>query len=198
MKLLELFPDQMNLMAMRFLDYKVIDDKELAARVLDEIFRFTFNSSEYGEMYTLRVRYEKDYDFMPSSWANITISEMILYEESGSSFYRDGAVSAYEKAMASLPDYGLPHAAKLMIHMIDYIRKEEIEVKESEKNKAKRLLETINTGRTITAYETYNYLLELENSEVFQKYVTKLLELFPDQMSVMANRYQESLDILNK
>ena len=193
-KLFKIFPEPMELMAKR---YKLEDaikkgDKTLINKTLAALFRWKFLAGKYEELDKLRVQYEKDFDFFPETWANIAIADMNLYEESNAPIYKQRAISAYEKSLEALPDYGVPHAVRLMIHMIDYEREKDPKTKEIEKSEAMKLINTINSGRVlVTSYETYNYLLDLKQGDVFGGYINKLFKIFPEPMELMAKRYNE-------
>jgi len=174
-----------------------LEDKTLVNQILDEFFGWSLLAGKYEELDKLRVKYEKDFDFLPESWANIAIADMNLYEENNAPIYKRRAISAHEKSLEALPDYGVPYTVRLMIHMIDYVREKDPEAKEIEKREAMKLINTINSGRVlITSYETYNYLLRIEKkqSKVFGKYIEKLIEIFPEPMNLMAKRHDAYID----
>lgn len=168
-----------------------LNDKELANDFLDELFRLTYQMTLYEELDRLRVKYEKDFDFKETVWANITIGDMILYEESFSPIYKERALSAYKNALEQSPSYGLPHAVRLLIHMIDYKREKDQVAKESEKSEARNLINIVNSGsHPLTAYEAYAYLHAAIGTKL-DIYAKMLFENFVEDLELMRERYEE-------
>ncbi len=175
----------------------LLNDKDLANEFLDDLFRWTFLSNKYEDLDQLRLKYEKEYDFKHTTWANIAIGGMFLYEESFSPIYKKRAVSAYQQSLERVPNYGLPHAVRLIIHMIDVARSDDEKVKEEEKDNILKLIHHINAGsRSVTAYETYNYLDKLRNDRGVGKHISMLFSGFPDPMNEMRLKYEAHLQLL--
>jgi len=176
-----------------------LKDKRLVNDYLDELFRLTFLSTNYEELDKLRVQYEKDYEFKETTWTNIAIGDMFLYEENNSQIYKERALRAYKNALEGAPDYGTAHAVRLIIYMIDYERELDQENKEKEKEEALKLLNIINSGsRFTTSYETFDYFKRTPVTFTISKHIDMLYVNFPEQMKNMEGRYNEQLDLLNK
>ena len=111
-----------------------LGDQELVTDFLASLFRWNFNQGSYESMDKMRVEYETEYNFKPSTWANIAIADMFLYEEFYSPIYKQRAIDAYTQALIVSPDYGTPQAVRLIIHMIDVERESIGELKEKEKS----------------------------------------------------------------
>ncbi len=175
----------------------LLEDKDLANEFLDDLFRWTFLSNKYEELDRLRIKYEKDYDFKHTTWANIAIGGMFLYEESYSPIYKKRAISAYEQALERVPNYGLPHAVRLIIHMIDVERADDEKVRSQERESALKLIRHINAGsRSITAYEAYNYLDKLRNDRGVGKHIAMLFTEFPEAMDEAYLKFEKHLKLL--
>jgi len=171
---------------------KDLKDKALVEDILDHLFRWKFLSNVWEELDKLRETHEKDYEFRAESWANIAIADMFLYEENNSSIYKKRAIDAYRKALEKLPDYGLPHAVRLIIHIIDYERQSDQKIKEEEKNNAKKLLESITIGsRFLTSYEAYDYLNRNRMDPLLGKYIDIIFGNFPELMDRLRERYEK-------
>jgi tetratricopeptide (TPR) repeat protein len=173
-----------------------IKDRETVSDYLDWLFRWTFLKGSYEDLDKLRVEYEKDYDFTPETWANIAIAAMFLFEENNSSVYKKRAIEAYEKALEKRPDYGLPHAVRLIIYMIAYERQGDPKVKEIEVNNAKKILNGITSGsRYITSHEAYEYLDKNRKDKAIGYYIDMLFENFPELMKELHARHEMELQI---
>lgn len=168
---------------------KKLEDGDLVAECLDELFRLKFLLRKYEELDALRVQYENEYDFKPTTWGNVTIADMYLYSESPIPINKKKALEAYEKALKSLPNYGEPHAVRLIIHMIDYSIGKDQKTHEKELADAGDLLSRINSGSAyVTSYEAYTYLLKIEKYEPLAPYVEALFANFPEEMNTMHAR----------
>ena len=169
-----------------------LKDKTLAYEFLDEFFRWTFQLGEYEKLDQYRLQYETDFEFKPSTWANIAIGDMFLYEESASPIYLQRALDANNKALESLPSYGIPLAVRLIIYAIDIDRAADNATRDENITNANLLLHQINSGSSqITAYETYEYLKQLENDQVAGRYITQLHQQFAANMDLMAQSYAD-------
>jgi hypothetical protein len=170
-----------------------IDDPELVSEFLDEMFSLSVSTSQYENLDKLNSDYKKYAPYYTSTtWANIAIADMFLYEEKNAAIYKQRAIDAYKKALEVLPDYGTPYAVRLIIHMIDYERQKNVGIKEQEKQGAYQLLESINSGRIfITSYEAYNYLRQIRNIPAVKPYIAMLHDTSPEQMALMEKRYED-------
>lgn len=163
-----------------------LDDKKLASEFLDELFRWTFDTNAWEKLDELRLTYQDNFEFKASTWANIAIADMFLYEESFAPVYRERAISAYEKALNREPTYGIPHAVRLILHMIDYEREKDPNVKESEKKEAQKLINLVCSGsRSVTPLETYDYLKRNASNYLIGGHINMLFETFPVEMKQM-------------
>lgn len=173
-----------------------LNDKELANKFLDYLFRWTYKNRSYEDLDELRIQYENDFDFKETTWANIAIGDMILYEESFSPIYKERAISAIENSLNKMPNYGTPYAVRLIIHMLDYKKKKDQEVKESEKREALKLIDIVNSGTMpLTSFETYDYFIRSKGTR-FYKYVELLFENFPEPMELMSKRSKQYINLL--
>ena len=171
-----------------------LNDKRLTNDFFDEHFRLTFNTYAYEKMDELRIKYENDFDFKESTWANIAIADMFLYEESHSPIYKERATSASHQALQRAPTYGIPHSVMLIIHMIDLEREKAQEKRIHEKEEAQKLINIVISGsRSVTAYEAYNYLYKLKKDKSVGKHINMLFDNFPDSMEKMRLKYEEYL-----
>jgi len=177
-----------------------INDRDLINEFLDELFRWTFVSGNYEKLDELRTTYEINYKFKATTWANIAIGDMSLYDEGNAPIYKERAIGAYKKALEESPNYGLPHAVRLIIHMIDYERQKDQNIKEREKSEALNLINMINSGRIpSTAFETYDYIdRNINIVDSIGKYIGMLFESFPNEMEVMHKRSEEYSLMLEK
>lgn len=163
----------------------------LAEEYLDALFRWNFLAGKYENLDKLRVQYEERFEFKPETWANIAIAGMFLYEETPSTIYKKRAISAYNRSLEKLPNYGLPHAVRLIFHMIDYDRAATAAKKQIEKDEALKIMGILNTGSaTISAYEAYRYILRIRDTTELKisGYAGLLFELFPEQLQIMKER----------
>ncbi len=161
-------------------------DKKLISDYLGNLFSWTFASNQWADMNKLAVKYENICDFTARMWADIAIADMALYEEMYTPYYKERAIDASAKALKKLPDYGTPHAVRLIINMIDYKRKSDENEKEAAKNKAFKLIEQIKGARrAITAKETYDYLERIRTDKYLKEFIDMLFELLPEPMEQM-------------
>ncbi len=171
-----------------------LQDRTLAHEFVDEYFRWTFQLGEYEKLDKYRLQYEKDFELKPSTWANIAIADMFLYEESASPIYLQRALDANKKALESLPTYGIPHAVKLIIYAIDIDRAPDNAIRDKNITEANLLLHQLNSGSSqITAVETYEYLKQLENDQVAGHYIESLHAMFSENMKLMEQTYANYL-----
>ncbi|MDE1461167.1 hypothetical protein [Spartinivicinus poritis] len=174
-------------------------DKHFFPKFLDSYVKVLVNAERWLEVHKLQTEFEKDFNFSYYTWVNIAIADMSLYEKSHSPLYKERAVYAYHQALNLLPDYGTPYAVRLILHMIDYNRSNNNNVKENEKAAALKLINNINAGRdVITSYETYNYLNRMKSDRYLKEFILSLEGLFPNEMIIMKSRYQQELDYINK
>jgi len=174
-----------------------IKDRELVSDFLYWLFYWTFLKGSYKDLDKLRGEYEKDYDFKPETWANIGIASMFLYEQNNSPIHKKRALEACEKALEKLSDYGLPHAVRLIVHMITFERQGNPKLKEAELNNAREIPLSITAGSTyITSHEAYDYLnRNRKYKENMGNYIDTLFENFPDLMKELRARYELQLQI---
>ncbi|WP_020407981.1 hypothetical protein [Hahella ganghwensis] len=171
-----------------------LQDTTLANEYLDELFRWTFQLGEYEKLDQYRVKYEENFEFNPTTWANIAIADMFLYEESGSPIYLQRALDANNKALQRLPSYGVPQAVRLILHAIEIERAPSEELKTRQLNQAEALLHQLNSGSNlITVYEAYDYLKQLESDHVASKYISKLQEYFNSSVATLEQGYTDYL-----
>ncbi|WP_163834509.1 hypothetical protein [Spartinivicinus ruber] len=176
-----------------------IRDKSFFPKFIDNYVKVLVNAEQWIEVHKLQTKFEKDFKFSYYTWVNIAIADMSLYEKSHSHLYKERAVYAYQQALNLLPDYGTPYAVRLIIHMIDYSRTSNNDVKDHEKSEALKLINSINAGRdVITSYETYNYLNRMKSDRYLKDFILDLESLFPTEMTIMKSRYQQELDYINK
>jgi len=178
-----------------------LNDRVLAEEYLDSLFRWNFLARKYENLDKLRVKYEEKFEFRPETWANIAIAGMFLYEETPSSIYKKRALSAYNRSLEKLPSYGLPHAVRLIFHMIDYERADSPEKQQVEKDEAMKILTVLNTGSaTVSAYEAYSYLMRVGANDKLRisPYAQMLFDLFPAQMQTMKERSENYTNLINK
>lgn len=169
-----------------------IKDRELVTNFLDKLFEWKYKSYQWDGIDKLRTKYEKEYEFLPRTWANIAIADMNLYEETYRQIHKERSLEACKKSLNALPDYGVPYAVKLILHMIDYEREHDLVMKENEKNNALEIIRKMNSGRrVITSYETYQYLKIAQGGEYLKKYIDMLFNIFPEAMKQMKARYEK-------
>ena len=165
-------------------------DEHLIVDCLDNLIYSYFHTRQHKELSQLVKEYEDDYAFTHTSWANIAIANMDLYEQNGSPGYRKAAIKAADKAIEKLPDYGTPRSVKLLVYMIEHDRTSNDNKKEKIKQLIRDLLEEVNSGSyALTSYETYEYYGRV--GTVFQAFVKRLKEEFPEGMKLMEDRYKE-------
>ncbi|OZG71645.1 hypothetical protein BTA51_20430 [Hahella sp. CCB-MM4] len=171
-----------------------LQDSTLANEYLDELFRWTFQLGEYEKLDQYRVEYEENFEFNPTTWANIAIADMFLYEESGSPIYLQRALDANDKALQRLPSYGVPLAVRLILHAIEIDRAADEATKTQQVSDADTLLHQLNSGSNlITVYEAYDYLKQLESDHVASRYINKLHDYFSASLDTMEQGYTDYL-----
>jgi hypothetical protein len=170
-----------------------LNDKELVNEFLDYLFRWTYATRAYEEIDKLRIKYEKDFDFKETTWVNIAISDMNLYDQHYAPIYKKRANSAIDHSLDKLPNYGVPYAVRLIIHMIDYKNMDAQDEKKLEKRETQKLFNIVNSGESlVTSYETYDYLIGNEGTR-FHDYFLMLVDNYPEQMKLMEKRYNSYL-----
>jgi len=171
------------------------DNKKLISQLLDKMFLWNYKTLDYESMDKLAFKYETEYKFSYASWATIAIADIMLYEETNADNYKKRALSAISKSLEILPDYGTAYAAELLLNTLDYDRENNLNKKEGKKSKIINLVNSINAGRkNITSYETYAWLLKVEQVVYLKKYFEMLNFLFPEGMKKMETRYWKYKD----
>jgi hypothetical protein len=164
-----------------------IKDKKFLQKQLDEMILRLYDSGKQQEIINLKDEFENDFEFSEVSWVNIAISYLNYYNWNGLKVYRDKSIEACNKSIDKSPNFGTPRAVTLIIFMVDYDMKKEIDL-----NNIKYLINEINAGSDkYISYYSYLYLEDMLNKEAWKKYVDYLFELCPEEMNNMKNRYNE-------
>jgi len=162
-------------------------NKELLQKQLDVIIRELYDSRMHEDIQELRIKFQDYFEFSAESWANIAISNMNLYRLDGMNEFRDNSISASIESNKRRANYGTPKAVILIISMIDFERKKQIN-----KDDLKKMINEIVSGDdTLVSYETYDYLTRTKQIKEWEKYVNHLYVLFPEEMNEMESRYSK-------
>lgn len=165
----------------------VIKNKEFLQEQLNEIIRSLYKGMVYEFIQELRAKFQNDFEFDVESWANIAIANMSLYRFDGMNEYREYCLEACKESIKRKGNYGTPRAVILIIHMIDYERKKQIN-----KDDVQGMINEINSGDdTYVSGETYKYLLSVKEIPEWGKYIDHLFNLYPSEMDKMKNRYEK-------
>lgn len=162
-------------------------NKEFLSKQLERIIYNLYNAQMYEDLQELRAKFQNDFEFTSQSWANIAIANMNLYRFDGMKEYREYCLEACKESIKRQGNYGTPRAVILIIHMIDYKRKEQVN-----KDDVQHMINEINSGDyTKVSYETYDYLLRTKEIQEWEKYIECLFNLYPSEMSEMKDRYNK-------
>ena len=165
----------------------VIKNKEFLQEQLNKIIRNLYKTGMNEFIQELRAKFQNDFEFSVESWANIAIANINLYRLDGMSEYREYCLEACKESIKRQGNYGTPRALILIIHMIDYERKKQIN-----KDDAQNMINEVNSGDdTMVSYDTYNYLLITKKIHEWEKYIDHLFNLYPSEMDKMKNRYEK-------
>ena len=82
----------------------------------------------------LATKYEKDFEFLESTWANIGIADVNLYKTYAADIYKNRALNALNKSLSIKPNYGIPYAVKMLLYMVEYQRTKELNERVAIKN----------------------------------------------------------------
>lgn len=169
------------------------DDQELISDILDQLILMYYNAGYYEEISKVEKEYAANYELSDVSWSNICLTNVALYEESLSPIIKDRAIAAYNNTLEKVPDDYFVNALRLILHMIDYQKGENEQIKENEKTEARKILYRIaNSSSIYTAYDFYDYVEKNKNSSM-GKYIESLYELFPDLISQIEDKYNQYL-----
>lgn len=137
----------------------------------------------------INAKFHKYFDFSEQSWANIAIANMNLYRLDGMSEYREYCLEACKESIKRLGNYGTPRAVMLIIHMIDYERKKQVN-----KDDLLNMINEINSGDDmLVSYGTYKYLADTKKIQGWERYINHIFELYPEEMDEMKNRADSGL-----
>jgi len=177
---------------------KYFTDSDSLKDEFSSLFEWKFKAKKYSDMYQLRSQFEDKFEFENITWGNIIIGSLYQYEEHYIPEYKERTLDTIEKAKQVLPDYGLPHAARLLIHMIDFENENDEETKSLEKKQAQNLLNARNSARNVvTSFEMYRFLLRQQPDRYIKKYVDLLFDTFPEEVEIMKQRHKQYQDGLN-
>ena len=177
---------------------KYFTDSDSLRGEFNSLFEWKFKANKYSDMYELRSQFEDKFEFENITWGNIIIGSLYEYEEFYINEYKERTLDTIEKAKQVLPDYGLPHAARLLIHMIDFENGNDEETKILEKKQALNLLNARNSARNVvTSFEMYRFLLRQQPDIYIKKYVNLLFNTFPAEIEIMKQRYEQYQEGLN-
>jgi hypothetical protein len=171
----------------------VSKNKEFLQEQLEQIIGNLYDAGMYEGLQELRAKFQNDFEFSARSWANLAIANMNLYLFDGVNEYREYCLEACKESIKRLGNYGDPRAVMLIIYMIDYERKKQIN-----KDNIRNMINEINSGEdTLVSYETYDYLLRTKEIKGWSKYIDHLFNLYPNEMGEMKNRYEEHMKKLS-
>ena len=164
-----------------------IEDEALIVKFLDYLIYLNSRVLDREETTSLVKKYAKDFMLPTTSWGNIAIANMELYEQIGAKKYKEDSIKACEHALDQSPGYGTAQAVKLIICAIDYERGKQAKEKESSKMQIVEILKEVNSGSfPISSDETCKYLHSMGGT--YKKYVDSLLEIASEQMKEMEER----------
>ncbi len=162
-------------------------NKEFLQKQLDVIILELYESGMYDDIQELRIKFQDYFEFSAESWANIAISNMNLYRFDGMNEFHDNSISASIESNKRRANYGIPKAVILIISMIDFERKRQVN-----KDDLKKMINEIISGDdTLVSYETFDYLTRTKNIGEWDKYINHLFTLFPEEMIEMEKRYSK-------
>lgn len=168
----------------------VSKNKEFLQEQLNKIIFNLYTAGMYEFIQDLRVKFQNDFEFNAESWANIAIANMNMYRFDGMNEYREYCLEACKESIKRRGNYGTPRAVVLIIYMIDYERKKQIN-----KDDVQNIINEINSGDdTFVSHGTYDYLDRTKEIQEWERYINHLFTLYPSEMSEMENRYEKYID----
>lgn len=171
--------------------------KDLIPDIVDLLTLIYYDYKNYNEVTDLITKYQGKIKFKSSSYVNAALTGLYDYHNFNSVMQRAQALIYLDKSLELIQGYGSALALKLEIFMMDYIRAEKDEQRDTAVKDAKTVFNKILKSESgAPSYETINRLNKDSTISSYKKYFDKLNELFPEELKLMqqkANEYKKSI-----
>ncbi len=166
-------------------------EAELSITIIDELVKCYYINYKNNEISEIIMAYQDKFDLTVTTLANAAIAYANLYELDGSNVYKEMTLKYCLQAFNKNPVYGEPTSMELIIYMIDYIRAQNEDDKNTAFQYAQRLIDKINSGSSYYWANQTIRRLNIDKEVLFEQYIVKLFELLPDKMKIMQTRSDE-------
>jgi len=156
---------------------------ELIPDAIDEMAGVCYDLRMYDELDKYVAKYS-EYELKARTYMSAALVQYNKIVISGDAGIRSKLMKYLDKSLNKLHDYGEAKGLKLIVYMIDYDRAASDEEKQQAKEITLTLIKEINRS-IVTPLETIGRLNSDKTKDNFQKYITLLYQLFPDEMQEM-------------
>lgn len=179
---------------------KIIDkfEKNDAQILFGQIIIALYNIRNYNLINELADQYKKDIDISYSTWTDIALANMNLYNTNRDKEYYKRMNEAIVNTRKSISDYGVTYAIELYFELIDLtiaIQDKDEKIKSRAEENIQSILDELKLKPDVAAFEAINYMNKNEVIPRWMDYNKLLRDNFAEaynQIDKKSKTYKES------
>lgn len=179
---------------------KIIDKFENndAQILFGQIIIALYNIRNYNLINELADQYKKDIDISYSTWTDIALANMNLYNTNRDKEYYKRMNEAIVNTRKSISDYGVTYAIELYFELIDLtiaIQDKDEKIKSRAEENIQSILDELKLKPDVAAFEAINYMNKNEVIPRWMDYNKLLRDNFAEaynQIDMKSKTYKES------
>lgn len=179
---------------------KIIDkfEKNDAQILFGHIIIALYNIRNYNLINELADQYKKDIDISYSTWTDIALANMNLYNTNRDKEYYKRMNEAIVNTRKSISDYGVTYAIELYFELIDLtiaIQDKDEKIKSRAEENIQSILDELKLKPDVAAFEAINYMNKNEVIPRWMDYNKLLRDNFAEaynQIDKKSKTYKES------